>query len=334
MPQGHTAKTLVTLWFVTAAQPRAVLEAEPRADRGFARKYLAQFNPRWPLTHIGDFDMTRSANPGEHEYYIGGYKGLSVVRMVVDDMPKLSDLPERYRHLVNAPDVYATAESAEGCDGAIAGEDSGYGAIAHWSGGTLKRAFAATRETVYEDTGLPESFEMPFWEGNAPATGIQLPFVPYLLMHAAIEHWLGFSLRESEVEVPVSAFAVDGRPEAKTEVRAEGLPLASRRRRTPDNVSLFSDEQGYDDYSAAVPKPKSGDEPSNKQLAKDVADAVGRGVVRGVKKLGGLAHVIGDEVRRRARNTDRPAKATKPPRTTEDKSSHHAREAWSKNSRS
>ena len=311
MPQGQTAKTMVTLWFVTAAQPRTVLEAEPRADRGFARKYLAQFNPRWPLTHIGDFDMTRSANPGEHEYYIGGYKGLSVIRMIMDDMPKISDLPERYRHLVNAPDVYAIAESAEGCDGTIAGEGSGYGAFAHWSGGTLKRAFSATRETVFEDVGLPDSFEMPFWEGNAPATGIQLPFVPYLLMHAANEHWLGFSLKESGFEVQVSAFAVDGRPEAKTEGHAEGVRLASQKQTTPDNVSLFSDEQGYDDYSDAAPRPKDSTEPSNKQLAKDVAGAVGHGVASGFKKLGGLANKIGDEVRRRARNTDRPNKKTK-----------------------
>ena len=35
---------LVTLWFVSAANPASVLEQEPKADRGFARKYLAQLD--------------------------------------------------------------------------------------------------------------------------------------------------------------------------------------------------------------------------------------------------------------------------------------------------
>ena len=64
--------TLVTLWFVNAANPSTVVHQEHKVDRGFARKYLAQLNPAWPLTHIGDFDMTRSATPGVDEFYIGG----------------------------------------------------------------------------------------------------------------------------------------------------------------------------------------------------------------------------------------------------------------------
>ena len=46
MPAPHQA--VVTLWFVTAANPARILAAEPKADRGFGRKYLAQLNPRWP----------------------------------------------------------------------------------------------------------------------------------------------------------------------------------------------------------------------------------------------------------------------------------------------
>lgn len=307
MEQSRPAKTLVTLWFVTAAEPRAVMEAEPPANRGFARKYLAQLNPRWPLTHIGDFDMSRSASPGKDEFYIGGYPGLSVVQWILEDTWKISELPERYRTLVSAPEVYATAVSAEGREGSIGGDGSGYGAFAHWSDGQLKRAFSATRETVFEDQGLPGSFEMPFWEGNVPATGIQLPFIPEQLAEAATENWLGFSPKNSGLEVTVSAFATDGRPEAKTEVKSESVPrLAKTKQRQPDDVSLFEDEQGYDDYSSEVsPSRQSGKELSNRELAKDVAGIIGGGVITGFKKLGGVAGKIGDEVRRRARNTDR-----------------------------
>ena len=41
---------VVTFWFITAANPREVLESEPKADRGFGRKLLAQINPAWPIT--------------------------------------------------------------------------------------------------------------------------------------------------------------------------------------------------------------------------------------------------------------------------------------------
>lgn len=63
---GSSSTTITTMWFVTAAVPRDVLTAEPAADRGFARKYLAQLAVELPdagfsaPVHIGDFDMNRS----------------------------------------------------------------------------------------------------------------------------------------------------------------------------------------------------------------------------------------------------------------------------------
>lgn len=293
------AKTLVTLWFVNAAQPRAVVEAEPDADRGFARKYLAQYNPSWPLTHIGDFDMARSAPPGSGEFYIGGYPGLSVVQTVFTDLEKISEIPERYRTLVGASDIYAIAVSADKARQVEATGEGAFGAFAHWSGGTLKRAFTASRQTVFEDVGLPYSFEMLFWAGNTPATGIELPFIPAEMAHAAETEWLGFSVAESGLELPICAFAVDGRPEAKVETTPRRKPLPQA-----DKVSVFSDEQGYDDYSdSSTTSPTK--QPSNKQLARDVAGSIGHAFGRGAQRLSSIAGKIGDEVRRRARNADR-----------------------------
>ena len=36
---------IVTFWFVTAADPQSIIRSEPRADRGFGRKYLSHLNP-------------------------------------------------------------------------------------------------------------------------------------------------------------------------------------------------------------------------------------------------------------------------------------------------
>lgn len=300
--------TLVTLWFVSSAEPRTCLNAERQADRGFARKYLAQLNPTWPLTHIGDFDMTRSARPGDAEFYIGGFPGLSVVQTIIPGLKKLSELPERYRNLVNAPDVYATCVVAdpEAADSPIVGEggdpvsdkpNSTFGGFAHWRGGTLKRSFTATRETVYEDIGLPCEFEAPFWEGTPE--GINLPFVPAEIAAAAAEFWLGFPVSAEGPEIPIAAFAVDGRPEAKSS-EYDGLSHGISPKGS--DAALFDEEQGYDDYAG----PASEKEPSSSEVARTVLSAVVRGTGAGVKRawhgVRTLSTKIGDEARRRARN--------------------------------
>ena len=63
---------VLTLWFLTTDDPASVLTAEPRADRGFGRKYLAQLNPAWPITPIGQFPLNRST-PGR--------RGLSLIHI-------------------------------------------------------------------------------------------------------------------------------------------------------------------------------------------------------------------------------------------------------------
>ncbi|HIW94979.1 MAG TPA: hypothetical protein H9867_00595 [Candidatus Corynebacterium gallistercoris] len=303
--------TLVTLWFVTAAQPRTVVDAEPQADRGFARKYLAQLNPAWPLTHIGDFDMTRSAAPDQHEFYIGGYPGLSVVQTIIPGLHKLSELPERYRILVSASDVYATAvadpNTVEGSmadaivpEGALepsTPDFSTFGGFAHWAGGTLKRSFCATRETVFEDIGLPYPFELKFWDEAEEVKGIQLPFNPAKAARIAQEDWLGFQLSPEGPEISVAAFAVDGRPEAKSS-EYDGLthPWV-----VSSGAVVDAAEPGYDDYAGRAPEA----EPTGKEVAKNVASSLAstaaNGIRGGIKGLRKLSTSIGDEVRRRAR---------------------------------
>ena len=306
----HSPDTVVTLWFATAAVPRDVLTSEPTPDRGFARKYLAQlgvsleaqeagssaaFGDFSSPTHIGDFDMNRSAPPGPREFYIGGYPGLSIVQTVLPDAGLLSEVPLPLRDLIAAADIYVTCRTPDDPDG--------LGGFAHWSGGSLKRCFTATRDKILEDNGLPEPFEAPFWEGNVEATGIQLPFRPGEFAAAAEEHWLGFRVEREGIDIPVCAFALDGRAAARSGRRTAtgGSSAAPHRPVRPVNPNT----PGYDDYADGKESATGATSDLLKGAALSAVTGVGRGVRGGVRLFRTGAHMIGDEVRRRARNAGR-----------------------------
>ena len=129
------------------------------------------------------------------------------------DLHKLSELPEEFRNLVNTPDVYATAVFDEGfracahtaSDGEpapgsnsdlalqedekyhITGEvddtpapeyDPSFGAFAHWSAGTLKRSFSATRQISLRISGFQNHSNL-----NSGQETPQLPVLSYLSIH-------------------------------------------------------------------------------------------------------------------------------------------------------
>ena len=136
---------VVTVWFVTSAHPEEVLAAEPKADRGFGRKLLAQINPGWPITPIGQFPLNRSSRPGRDEFYIAGYPGVAVVQTFVEDSEELSHTVGYLRRALPAADTYVFAE----------GTDSDFGGFSHYVGDERRRSLTATRERVIEDSGLP-----------------------------------------------------------------------------------------------------------------------------------------------------------------------------------
>ncbi|WP_460490857.1 DUF6928 family protein, partial [Corynebacterium nasicanis] len=197
-------ESVVTLWFVTAADPAGVIAAEPKADRGYGRKFLAQLNPAWPITPIGEFPLNRSAQASAGEYYVAGFPGVTIVQTVLHDSPALSDLNPRLLDSVPAAEVFAFAVDPE----------SGYGGIAHWRGGVLKRSLCAERTRTYEDVGLPAPFEAPFWAGERAESvgGISLPFEPIELVAEAQRAWLGVDVSPEGPDIHVVAYAVDGRP--------------------------------------------------------------------------------------------------------------------------
>ncbi|MDO4685919.1 MAG: hypothetical protein Q4A92_05170 [Corynebacterium sp.] len=234
MPAPHQA--VVTIWFVTAANPARVLAAEPKADRGFGRKYLAQLNPRWPITIFGQFPLNRSAKTSRGEYYIGGYPGVTVVQTILDQAHELSNLSPRLLKSLPATDIYVFAVN----------EHTGLGGIAHWRAGQLKRALCARRTRVYEDFGVPEPFEEPLWGGEGH--GIELPFHPHDLVKAAQQGWLGIT--DDGPDINVVAYAIDGRPEPRMvpPVKPQAMDLETLVTQSSTKLGFSSTDPDYDDY--------------------------------------------------------------------------------------
>ncbi|ALC05278.1 hypothetical protein CDES_04160 [Corynebacterium deserti GIMN1.010] len=197
---------IVTLWFVSASDPQSIIRSEPRADRGYGRKLLAQLNPAWPITPIGQFALNRSVPASENEFYIAGFPGITIIQTVLEDVTSLSKLSPRLLKSVPATDIYVFAVN----------EETTLGGFAHLVDGKVKRSFIAYEERVFEDDGIPSGFEAPYWAGKMGTrkTPLALPFNPIELVAEAQRAWLGFDLSTSP-DINVVAYATDGRPEPK-----------------------------------------------------------------------------------------------------------------------
>lgn len=235
----------VTLWFVTTADVEKVIATSPRADRGFGRKLLAQLHPQKPVALIGQFTLNHSASASRGEYYIAGFPGLSIIQTVVTGISSLSTLSAKLRASIPAADIYAFATD----------EATGFGAFAHWQGDTLKRSFAAVPTRVFDDTGLVEPFESPYWSGtDAPLPErISLPFAPIELTRTAEEAWLGFNPATAP-NINVVGYAIDGRPEPKFAdlnswpVKRDPLTLLDE----TTNRRPYDDYEGVHDYEEVI----------------------------------------------------------------------------------
>ncbi|WPF66741.1 MULTISPECIES: DUF6928 family protein [unclassified Corynebacterium] len=238
----------VTLWFVSAPDPASVLAGEPRADRGFGRKYLAQLNPSWPVTPIGQFPFNRSAPASRGEFYIAAFPGVALVHTLVEDASRLSRLDASLRTSIPARDVYA-----------ISAGEGDFGAFAHWHEGTLQRSLGARREELFEDIGLPEAFEGPYWAGERADQpgGIALPFIPADLAREAQRSWLGVNVSPEGPDIQVAGFAIDGRPEPRVdEPSGSRMSMEEWAADATAKLGLSPANKQYDDYE----RHKEGDE--------------------------------------------------------------------------
>ncbi|MCP1388376.1 hypothetical protein M5J20_09280 [Corynebacterium sp. TA-R-1] len=280
--QSISYPAVVTFWFVTTADPAAVLESEPKADRGFGRKLLSQINPAWPITPIGEFPLNRSSKPGKSEFYIAGYPGVAVVQTFVTDSEKLTETVRYLREALPAADTYMFAE----------GTDSDYAGFAHYVGEDLRRSLTATRERVLEDLGLPEPFEAPYWAGEKAEQlgGITLPFEPKDLMREAQRHWVGLELDGEGPDVHVVGYAIDGRPEPKI-----AKPAKPQVKTVEQVAARFAEGDGaYDDYEVRT-RDTEGEEFA--ELA-DASVAAARRIGRDVRRrLGRMKDALVEKIR-------------------------------------
>lgn len=280
--QSISYPAVVTFWFVTTADPAAVLESEPKADRGFGRKLLSQINPAWPITPIGEFPLNRSSKPGKSEFYIAGYPGVAVVQTFVADSEKLTETVRYLREALPAADTYMFAE----------GTDSDYAGFAHYVGEDLRRSLTATRERVLEDLGLPEPFEAPYWAGEKAEQlgGITLPFEPKDLMREAQRHWVGLELDGEGPDVHVVGYAIDGRPEPKI-----AKPAKPQVKTVEQVAARFAEGDGaYDDYEVRT-RDTEGEEFA--ELA-DASVAAARRIGRDVRRrLGRMKDALVEKIR-------------------------------------
>lgn len=281
-----------TLWYISTTDVAAVLHDEPRADRGFGRKFLAQLRPDWPVTPIGQFPLNRSTDASRGEFYIAAYPGVAVVHTLLDAIERPSRLSPDLLSALPADDIYA-----------ISTHPDGFGAFAHWTGGRLQRSFAAHRDAVYEDIGLPEPFEGPFWAGedDEPLGGINLPFVPAHLARAAQTAWLGVEISPTGPDVNVAAFAVDGRPEPKIdEPRTAGWMTVDELASTATaQLGIGAGNGYYDDYEDRAATPESGADLA--RVIDDATAALHQARARAAAKLRGAR----SRAAQRLRHTDR-----------------------------
>ncbi|WP_257162637.1 DUF6928 family protein [Corynebacterium cystitidis] len=280
-----TFPAVITLWFINTDDVAGVVTREPKADRGFGRKYLAQLNPAWPITPIGQFPLNRSARPSRHEFYIAGYPGVTIVQTFLGNVEKLSETPEHLLNSVSAQHVYVFAQ----------GTDSTFGGFAHFEGTELKRSLCATRNEVFEDIGLPQPFEAPYWAGEKAEQlgGIALPFVPSELTEAAQEAWMGIDVSPTGPDINVVAYAVDGRPEPKIEQRT---PKTKGVNETAAKFTAAKSD--YDDYEEVDDQPEGDEFARLADASVAAAKRIGRGVARRAK-------IAKDALTERIRHSDR-----------------------------
>lgn len=228
---------IVTFWFVTASDPAAIIRSEPRADRGYGRKLLAQLNPVWPITPIGQFALNRSAPASVNEFYIAGFPGVTVIQTVLEDVTSLSKLDTRLMHSIPATDIFIFAVN----------ESTTLGGFAHVGGGVVRRSFIAKQDRIFEDIGVPGGFETPYWAGTMghSSSALSLPFNPIDVVNAAQRAWLGFDATQSP-DINVVAYAIDGRPEPR--IAAPRQPSAATVTHLAAAKLGLRESGDYDDY--------------------------------------------------------------------------------------
>lgn len=181
---------LSTIWYVDAPRPIRALRTYPDPDLDSATS-LARALFEDEVTHLGTVSLAEASAGTEDVLYIGSYPGVSVVCVPLPVTMLPSELPQHWhRPKLSGRMLFVSSSESAGLRGSF-GE---------WSGGELRRSFSADAANIFEDHGVPQTWEQPFWAGEFPMKyplnvlpdPQMLPFHPQHFAESANHHWLGF----------------------------------------------------------------------------------------------------------------------------------------------
>ncbi|MGC0362563.1 hypothetical protein ABH922_000547 [Rhodococcus sp. 27YEA15] len=184
------AARVSTIWFVDVADPREALSRYPQPDQNAAHDLAANLYPDKEFESLGPHPLSIAATVQPGYVFIGAYDGIHVVCSSELSTFLPSTVPPSWlgcRGSRTTMFVTSIPETAQGSFG-------------FWENGELRRAFAATPVDIVEDTGIPQTWELPYWASRHPLRyppGVlpdpqSLPFHPQQFAEAANLDWLGF----------------------------------------------------------------------------------------------------------------------------------------------
>ena len=177
------------LWFVDAVDPSAILRPGVRSSHDAAAAVARRLHPGLEPDLVGMAPLTAFGVASEPDrVLVGCFPGVTVVCAAEPAAVRPSTVSETWRTLSPARTVYLVASERE----------HAWGAFAQWTDGTLRRSFSAGPTYIFDDEGLPQPWERPFWSGEHPLRfdgdypdPQALPFHPQEFADAAGAQWLG-----------------------------------------------------------------------------------------------------------------------------------------------
>ncbi|CAM5530754.1 MULTISPECIES: DUF6928 family protein [Streptomyces] len=189
--------------------PRNILRREPEIDLQKARLLAEEvLGATASETELLPLDLAAWPSPGT--VCTASFPGLEIV--CSRDLAKAN--PSQLTEYVARRAAGRTAY------GVFMHSAEDWASFAMWSGGELLRSVSMSPDSgITEDLGERLSFEIPFWNGQRPASdsGYSLPFHPVELGNEALREFFGFILEGHEdsscidpEEIEMPAFCAGG----------------------------------------------------------------------------------------------------------------------------
>lgn len=180
-------------WMVVASDQPAkdVFRSKPQLNAERSEQLAHLLFPHDRLQRLEDVSLAYACPP-DNELVIGCFGSVTVVAAKEFGIDYLSKIPTHFHSVLNSPYVYAHAMHSV----------VDWFAYAVWRNSELVRALSLSPDSgLLEDIGEKLDFEVPYWEGQHPATDPEDPedtypfvFHPLDLGEAALDNLFGYVL--------------------------------------------------------------------------------------------------------------------------------------------